>query len=283
MCVRLMTRSAPTLCAHRAYLTRRMFIAQAWAMVKRLQDEIKIMQAEQTGGVSIEALLGSWRNGAGSMATGQLLTHHIPVVVATGEVTLATVAADAGDEDSAVRRVTFDAHNLGFDVAVAAFGEPLAVARVDPGGPAAAQGVEVGDLLIDANGLPIPTDRPEAELRRLFAGFTRPVTLGFYKLRKATEQARRASMDVRGGQVRGVAVRHRFSLSPLFPCGDTCPVSHTRVIETRLFHAPSSLQAWPKARPPPITHLFSSHVPVLHCVAFVRRALFACVRVLRCP
>ena len=77
---------------------------------------------------------------------------------------------------------------------------------MDPGGAAAKQGVEVGDLLIDANGQSIPTDRPEIELRRIFAGFKRPVTLGFYKLRKATEQARRASQDVDEARVRAIAV-----------------------------------------------------------------------------
>ena len=183
---------------------------QAWAMVKQLQDEIKVIQAEQTSGFSVEGMLGSWTSGVTGMSTGKLLTNHIPVVVATAEATLATIAADAGDEDNAVRRIKFEAQAIGLDVTVNAFGEPLTVSEVDPNGPAAKQGVEVGDLLIDANGQSIPTDRPEAELRHIFAGFKRPVTLGFYKLRKATEQARRASIDVRGGEVRGVAVRKCF-------------------------------------------------------------------------
>ena len=46
----------------------------------------------------------------------------------------------------------------------------------------------MGDLLIDVNGQSIPTDRPEYELRAIFARFKRPVTLGFYKIRRATEQ-----------------------------------------------------------------------------------------------
>jgi len=44
---------------------------------------------------------------------------------------------------------------------------------------------KVGDLLIDVNGQAIPNDRPESELRRLFATFKRPVTLGFYKVWRA--------------------------------------------------------------------------------------------------
>ena len=103
--------------------------------------------------------------------------------------------------------VKFHEQTLGLDVTVSGFGEPLTVSNVNPGGAAAKSGVEVGDLLIDANGLPIATDRPEHELRRMFAGFKRPVTIGFYKLRKATERASRARLDVRSYDVRGVAVR----------------------------------------------------------------------------
>jgi hypothetical protein len=211
------------------------------------------------------------------MSTGKLLTHHIPVVVATGEVTLATIAADAGDEDNAVRRIKFEAQAIGLDVTVNAFGEPLTVSEVDPGGPAAKQGVEVGDLLIDANGQSIPTDRPEAELRRIFAGFKRPVTLGFYKLRKATEQARRASIDVRGGDVRGVAVRPNGSS---LACGETCPASHP-ASHPRVVARPFCAILLPSA----FGH--DSHCPVLLtvCAALARPlARPACrVRVCRCP
>ncbi len=79
---------------------------------------------------------------------------------------------------------------------------------------AASRGVEVGDLLIDVNGASIPTDRPESELRQTFALMRRPVTIGFYKLRKATEAARVASLDVKQFEVKAVAVRFSRLLSP---------------------------------------------------------------------
>jgi S1-C subfamily serine protease len=91
------------------------------------------------------------------------------------------------------------------------FGEPLTVTSVRPGGPAALKGVEVGDLLIDANGSSIPTDRPEFELRQNFAKFKRPITLGFYKMRKANEASRMQLLSLQASNetqdVRAIAVK----------------------------------------------------------------------------
>ncbi len=61
--------------------------------------------------------------------------------------------------------------------------------------------MEVGDLMLDVNGTSVPTDRPEHEIRATFARLRRPVTIGFYKLRKATEMAKR------GLAVRAIAVK----------------------------------------------------------------------------
>lgn len=83
----------------------------------------------------------------------------------------------------AVRRVKFEAMDLGMDVNIGNFGDPVVVADVERGGQAEGQGVEVGDLLIEMNGQAIPTDLPEASLRSTFARMKRPVTLGFYKVR----------------------------------------------------------------------------------------------------
>ena len=170
---------------------------EAWELVRKLRDEITVLQVQgETGKTALDFMEGWTADSKPEMATGKLLTSFIPVVVSDGPVSIATIAADAGEEDNAVRRVKFEGQDLGLDIKIANFGEPLTVGLIDPGGEAAKNGVEVGDLLIDANGQAIPTDRTEQELRRIFAGFKRPVTLGFYKLRKATEQARRASLDV---------------------------------------------------------------------------------------
>lgn len=108
------------------------------------------------------------------------------------------------------RRLKFEQQDIGFDVKVHLFGEPLTVTSVAPGGPAAMIGVEVGDLLIDANGSAIPTDRPENELREAFAKFKRPITLGFYKMRKANEASRMQLLSLTAANetpdVRAIAV-----------------------------------------------------------------------------
>lgn len=186
---------------------------EAWDMVQRLEGEVKLLRQalgeESQQGSSMDAMLSGFspfsnaptpakqkRTPEQEIAIGKLLTHQIPVVVAFGECVVGTIAHDAGDEDNAVRRLKFEEQDIGFDVSVHLFGEPLTVTSVRAGGPAALKGVEVGDLLIDANGSSIPTDRPEAELREAFAKFKRPLTLGFYKMRKANEVSRIALLQV---------------------------------------------------------------------------------------
>jgi hypothetical protein len=195
---------------------------EAWDMVARLKAEVEILKTKVPGGLTAAAgSSGSAQFGAGDLVIGKLLTSQIPVVVAVGEVTCATIAADAGEEDNAVRRVKFEEQDIGLDITVNAFGEPLLVSSVAMNGPAAKKGVEVGDLLIDANGASIPTDQPEAVLRDIFRKFKRPVTLGFYKLRKATE-LRRASEAGSGLLVRSVAVRNGKKFCPPFGSAFVC-------------------------------------------------------------
>jgi len=188
---------------------------EAWDMVQRLEGEVKLLREalgkESQHGSSMDAMLSGFspfggaqspqapkqkRSSDQEIAIGKLLTHQIPVVVAFGEFVVGTIASDAGDEDNAVRRLKFEDQDIGFDVSVHLFGEPLTVTSVKEGGPAAQKGVEVGDLLIDANGSSIPTDRPEIELREAFAKFKRPLTLGFYKMRKANEASRMSLLQV---------------------------------------------------------------------------------------
>jgi C-terminal processing protease CtpA/Prc len=60
-----------------------------------------------------------------------------------------------------VLRLKFHEANVGFDVSVSAFGEPLVVSKVFKGGPADVKGVEVNDLVIEINGSPVLTDHTE--------------------------------------------------------------------------------------------------------------------------
>jgi C-terminal processing protease CtpA/Prc len=60
-----------------------------------------------------------------------------------------------------VVRLKFEEAAVGFDVTVSAFGEPLSVKSVAKKGRAAEKGIEAGDLVIEINGSPVPTDHTE--------------------------------------------------------------------------------------------------------------------------